>query len=617
MPCHSNNPVWVDVGDTAEALYAWSALGGTSLTVVDSTVTPALSTALPNSLQVQIPAKPSGNIGVSNSGYFGINVDPSWTYKGSFYYKVPVGSTVNGNFTASLVSSSGAELASTTVPINSTASDWTQVNFSFTPTTTPSDTNNVFSVTVDGASAAGQTIYFALFSLFPPTYKNRPNGMRIDLAEALAETQPGFFRFPGGNNLEGESIAGRWNWRNTVGPLTDRPGRLGNWSYINTDGLGLKEYLDFLEDVGMPSIMGIWAGYALNGETAPESQMAQYIQEAADQINFVIGDPATSEPAALRASLGHPDPYPLIAVEVGNEDYFASGSYASYRWRNTVENLSAQFPHVQFMATTYVNNPVLHPKPALYDVHVYQTPTWFAQNSFYYDSFAVGDIIIMTQPSCRLLTASGTPQRDGTKYFEGEFAVISTNPRKLYGSPSEGRLVWPTIEGTVGEAAFMTGLERNADIVFAASYAPLLQNVANYQWTPDLISFDAKSLYRSTSYHVQKMFSLNKGDEYLPSTLPNPSGTVFWSATRRTATNELLIKISNTHGKPASLTFNVPYTNVHPTGTATILTGAQTASNTPRAPHLVVPTTRSFNAGKTFTYNATGWSVHVLSVVTY
>ncbi|TDL13171.1 hypothetical protein BD410DRAFT_735650, partial [Rickenella mellea] len=122
-------------------------------------------------------------------------------YKGSFYYKVPVGSTVNGNFTASLVSSSGAELASATVPINSTATDWTQVHFSFTPTIAPSDTNNVFSVTVDGASAAGQTIYFALFSLFPPTYKNRPNGMRIDLAEALAETKPGFFRFPGGNNL--------------------------------------------------------------------------------------------------------------------------------------------------------------------------------------------------------------------------------------------------------------------------------------------------------------------------------------------------------------------------------------------------------------------------------
>ncbi|TDL26963.1 glycoside hydrolase [Rickenella mellea] len=419
--------------------------------------------------------------------------------------------------------------------------------------------------------------------------------MRIDLAEALAETKPGFFRFPGGNNLEGESIAGRWNWRNTVGPLADRPGRLGDWSYINTDGLGLKEYLDFLEDVGMPSIMAIWAGYALNGETAPESQMAQYIQEAADQINFVIGDPATSEPAALRASLGHPDPYPLVAVEVGNEDFFASGSYSSYRWRDIVGNLSAQFPHVQFMATTNVNSPVLHPKPALYDVHVYQTPTWFAQNSFYYDSFA----------------------RDGTKYFEGEFAAISTNPGNLFGSPSQGRLVWPTIEGTVGEAAFMTGLERNADIVFAASYAPLLQNVANYQWTPDLISFDVKAVYRSTSYYMQKMFSLNKGDEYLPSTLPTPSGTVFWSVTRHTATNKLLIKISNTNGTPASLTFNLPYTTVHPSGSATILTGAQTASNNPSAPDSIVPATKRFDAGQTFTYNATGWSVHVLSVVAY
>ncbi|TDL18379.1 alfa-L-arabinofuranosidase precursor [Rickenella mellea] len=583
---------------TSAALYAWSSFGATTLTVVDKSVTPSLSTALPNSLQVQVAPNASGQIGVSNSGYFGINVNPAWTYTGSFYYKVPAGTKAKGQFLAALRSSSGAVLASKSITLNPSATSWTQVTFNFKPIATPADNNNVFTLTVDGASTAGQTIFFSMFSLFPPTFKNRPNGMRIDLAEALQATKPGFFRFPGGNNL-GQSIAGRWNWRNTVGPLINRPGRLGDWTYINTDGLGLKEYLDFLEDVGMPSIMAIWAGYSFGG-TVPENQMAQYIQEASDQINFVIGDPAKSAAAALRASLGHPAPYPLVAVEVGNEDFFASDTYSAYRWPDIVGNLSAQFPSVQFMATTNVGSPVLKPKPKLYDVHVYQTPTWFAQNSFIYDSFP----------------------RDGTKYFEvgldptnGEFAAISTNPNDLFGAPSDGRLLWPTVAGTVGEAAFMTGLERNADIVFAASYAPLLQHINGDQWTPDLISFDAKNVYKSTSYYMQQMFSLNKGDEYLPSTLPSKTGTVFWSVTRRIATKEVLIKISNTGSASSSLTFKLPFNTVSKTGSATVLSGAQNASNTPTAPNTVVPKSSSFTAAKTFTYNVPGFSVHVLSVV--
>ncbi|TDL19640.1 alfa-L-arabinofuranosidase precursor [Rickenella mellea] len=568
--------------NTAAALNAWSTVNGASIVVVNNTA--SLSSALPNSLKVAIPATATGPIGVSNSGFFGINVNASWTYNGSFYYKVPSGSNVKGAFTASLKSSTGAVLASTTVGINPAATDWAQVAFKLTPRTNPADTNNVFSVTVDGADNAGQTFYFAFFSLFPPTYKNRPNGMRIDLAEVLAETQPGFFRYPGGNNL-GETIAGRWNWRNTVGPLIDRPGRLGDWSYINTDGIGLKEYLDFLEDVGMPSIMAIWAGYALNKESAPEDQLAQYIQEAADQINFVIGDPAKSSAAALRASLGHPAPYPLTCVEVGNEDFFAADTYSAYRWHDFVGNLSIQFPQIQFMATTHVNSPRLTPKPAMYDLHVYDSPTWFVQNAFYYDGFA----------------------RDGTKYFEGEYAA--------YKSLNGTRVTWPTVAGSVAEAAFLTGLERNADIVFAASYAPLLQNIASYQWHPDLIAFDTKSVFRSTSFYVQKMFSLNKGDVYLPSTLPSKAGSVFWSVTRRLATNELLIKIANANTTTATLTFNLPYKTISSTGTATILTGGQDVSNLPTSSNTVVPTTATFKPAKTFTYTAGAWSVHVLSFV--
>lgn len=131
--------------------------------------------------------------------------------------------------------------------------------------------------------------------------------------------KPAFFRFPGGNNLEGQTFATRWQWNATVGPLLDRPGRVGDWGYVNTDGLGLYEYLIWFEDVGMEPFMAVWAGYSLDGESIAEGDLEPYIQQAIDQINFVIGDPATSAPAALRAQLGHPEPFTLHYVEVGNE----------------------------------------------------------------------------------------------------------------------------------------------------------------------------------------------------------------------------------------------------------------------------------------------------------
>ncbi|THH32552.1 hypothetical protein EUX98_g1638 [Antrodiella citrinella] len=250
---------------------------------------------------------------------------------------------------------------------------------------------------------------------------------------------------------------------------------------IGVIGLGLLEYLTFFEDAGMEPIMAVWSGYTLGGTNLAEDQLAPYIVQARDQINFVVGDPKTSAPAALRASLGHPEPFSLRYVEVGNEDFFAAETY-TYRWHDIVANLSFEFPQLQFIATSDTFDPILSPNPTQYDVHVYQTPGWFAQNSFIYDGF----------------------ERNGTTYFEGEYAAISTNANNLFGTPDQGRLLFPTMQSSTGEAAFMTGLERNSDIVFAASYAPLLQHVNSTQWTPDLISFDAGQVYKSTSFYTQK-----------------------------------------------------------------------------------------------------------------
>jgi len=253
------------------------------------------------------------------------------------------------------------------------------------------------------------------------------------------------------------------------------------------------------------------------------------------------------------------------------------------------------FPNLNFIATSNTFNPILSPNPLQYDVHVYQTPTWFAENSFFYDGF----------------------ERNETTYFEGEYAAISMNSSDIFGSPANGRLVFPTMQSSAGEAAFMMGLERNADIVFSASYAPLLNHVANSQWTPNLVSFDAGAVYRSTSFYVQKLFSLNRGDEYLPSTLPAQNGTIFWSVVRKTSTNQIIIKISNTVGTAAPVTIALPFSTVSRTGTAQVLTGAATASNTPTAPNLVVPKNSTITTAKTFSYTAPGFSVSVLTFVAH
>ncbi|KAF9476813.1 arabinofuranosidase [Pholiota conissans] len=573
---------------TSAALNAWAAINGAGVSVIKETV--PVSTALPNALHVAFPTGKTGAVGFSNSGYTGIKVTTGSTYTASFYYRFPTSSSFSGNAVISLQSSSGQVFASTTASLSGQQTAWKQVTVSLTPSTSASSLTNLFTVTLDGAAASGQTINFAMFSLFPPTFKNRANGMRVDIAEALQEMGPSFFRLPGGNNLEGQTTATRWQWNATVGPILSRAGRAGDWGYVNTDGLGLLEYLNWCEDLGMQPIMAVWAGYSLGGTSLAESALQPYIQQAIDQINFVIGDPSTSAAAALRSSLGHPAPFTLNYVEVGNEDFFASSSY-TYRWKDFVNALKAAFPNIHFIATSYVNNPVLSPKPTEYDVHVYQTPTWFAQNSFYYDTF----------------------QRDGTKYFEGEYAAISTNSNDLYGSPSDGRLTYPTMQSAAGEAAFMTGLERNSDIVFAASYAPLLGHITANQWTPNLLAFDAGSVYRSTSFYVQKLFSVNRGDSYLPSTLPSQTGTLFWSVVRKTSASQIIIKISNTASSAAAMTFQLPFT-VASSGNLQLLTGTATASNTPSNPNLFAPISSTISTGQTFNYNAPAVSVSVITL---
>ncbi|KZV72980.1 glycoside hydrolase family 51 protein [Peniophora sp. CONT] len=572
----------VTPGNTS-ALYAWAPIGSADLTVVAD----AVSSALPNALELTITAEAS-DAGVGNLGYWGIPVNSSWTYNASFFYRFPTTPSSAVNATVGLQSSSGESFGSSSVSLKPTT-EWTQVNLTLTPTSSASDTNNNFTLTFSNFTG---TVHLGLFSLFPPTWGEQENGMRSDIAQALKDLGPSFFRWPGGNNLEGQSIPTRWQWNATLGPLSDRPGREGDWSYINTDGLGVYEYLVWVELMGMQNIMAVWAGYSLDGSSVEEDALGPYIEQARQQqIEFAVGNTSTPN-GALRASLGHPEPFEVHYVEVGNEDFFST-TY-TYRWTAFLTELQADYPDIRFLATSYIFNPILDPVPQSYDSHVYDTPTWFAQNSIMYDGF----------------------ERNGTTYFEGEYAAISTNSSNIFGTPEEGRFVYPIVSGSISEAAFMMGLERNSDIVFAASYAPLLGHVTENQWTPNLITFDAGNVYKSTSYYVQQLFSLNRGDSYLPTTPTHgdPNGTVFWSVVSQDSPSAYIIKVANTDiSSVANVIFQFPAA-VSAQGTLVQLSGPANASNTPDTPDAVVPVSSTIDVAQTLEFSAPALSLSVITV---
>ncbi|KAK0229011.1 glycoside hydrolase family 51 protein [Armillaria fumosa] len=552
---------------TTAALNAWQAVNGASLAVIADTQ--PVSSALPNALHVTIPAGLTGAVGFANTGYFGIKVTQGSVYTASFFYRFPTASSFQGNINVGLQTTSGQVLASSSIPVSGSHTSWTQVNARLRPSATPASTANIFTVTVDGTAASGQTINFAMFSLFPPTFKNRSNGMRVDIANALQDLGPSFFRFPGGNNLGG-TVAQRWQWNATLGPLVDRPGRLGDWGYINTDGLGLLEYLTWCEDLNMEPIMAVWAGFALQGTSVSQDQLGPYVQQAIDQIHFTIGDPATNENAARRASLGHPEPFKLKYVEIGNEDFFAASTY-TYRWPAFVNALKAEFPDLHYIATSFPFNPVLSPTPTEYDNHLYASRSGMVQNGFFYDDVA----------------------RDGTQYFEGEYASTTNDAGTT--------LTFPTMQSTAAEAVFMMGFEIRFFI---------------YLYTLKQISVSAGSVYLSTSYYVQKLFSKNRGDEYIPSTLPARNGTLFWTVVRKTSAipNELIIKVVNTVATASAVTFSLPFDSVSSTALAQVLTGSATASNTPSTPQLVIPVNSTIATGQTFTYSAPPLSLTILTL---
>jgi alpha-L-arabinofuranosidase len=328
-------------------------------------------------------------------------------------------------------------------------------------------------------------------SLFPPTYHNRPNGDRVDLSEKLAAMHPRLLRFPGGNYLEGNTIAERFEWKNTIGPIDQRPGHWGPWGYRSSDGMGLAEFLGWCDDLHMEPLLAVYAGFSLAGNRQPDPQIVKpgpalqpFVQDALDEIEYVIGDKSTKW-GGVRARDGHPAPYKLEYVEIGNEDFFdGTGSYDG-RFAQFYDAIKARYPHLKLIATTTVHNRT----PDLYDEHYYRSPAAMEKDATHYDSY----------------------DRHGPKVFVGEWASQEGQPT-------------PDMNSALGDAAWMTGLERNTDVVLMNTYAPLLVNVnpGGRQWGTNLIGYDSLTSFGSPSYYAQVMFASNLGDVTLPVDLSIP-----------------------------------------------------------------------------------------------
>ncbi|KAF9056073.1 glycoside hydrolase [Panaeolus papilionaceus] len=581
------------------AYYAWQPFNGAKLSV--TTKIPGVSAALPNSLKVDIPKVVTGPIGFENTGFWGIKIQAGWKYKGSLYAR---SDNFNGAITVSLKSTSGTVYSTAT--IKGVTNKWKKFTFDFAPTASAPTNDNVFSVLVDGSASAGKTIYFGMFSLFPPTFRGRENGMRIDLAEALADTGPSVWRFPGGNNLEGNSFDTRWKWNETIGRLEDRPGRVGNW------GANIRHVATYTFNIFQTQHVppGVWAGISIANYSdlttwpvVPQENMGPYIQEAIDEIEFIIGDAKTTKGGKLRASLGREEPYELKFIEIGNEDFFQTDSYVAYRWKMMVDGISAKFPHLEFLATTQPST-ALNPTYKKIDFHVYSTPQFFTENAFMFDNYP----------------------RNGTQFFVGEYAVTSTNTDNVLGDLPSGRLAYPTLQGATAEAAFMTGMERNSDVVFASAYAPSFQHINSYQWTPDIITYDAGTLVKSTSYYVQQMFSLNRGTHVLAtSPTSNPdTAPLYWVASFNNETNAVFLKVAN--AGTTDLVANIfldDFTSTSFMTTTSIsspllspISGIFNISNTLDQPNQIIPVHSSFPfpSNNQFSYQFPAMSVTVVSL---
>jgi alpha-L-arabinofuranosidase len=414
--------------------------------------------------------KAAGAFTLQNEGYWGMNIVAGDSYRLKLAAR---GEKFTGQLTAKILSADGTVLASG--DLAGVGDKWKYQTLALTAGGT--DPKATLEISGDGNGV----LFLDMVSLMPDkTWKN--HGLRPDLAESLDGLHPKFLRFPGGCWVEGDDFAHMNHWKNTIGNIDTRTPLWNIWGYFATQGLGYHEYLQMAEDLGAEPLFCINIGMS-HKETIPMDRMGQWVQDALDAIEYANG-PTNSVWGALRAAAGHPAPFNLRYMEIGNEN----GGFAGYveHWDLFYKAIRAKYPDIKFVADGWDN--FGDHQPDIVDDHYYDSPEWFMRNATLYDK----------------------KDRNGPKVFVGEYAVTK--------DCGLGNL-----RGAIGEAAFMTGLERNSDEVVMASYAPLLVNLNHRAWNPDLINFDSSKWYGLPSYYVQKMFAENRGDVSLPTTVDSPA----------------------------------------------------------------------------------------------
>ena len=369
-----------------------------------------LNAALDLSLKLDADtASKASPVGIANGGFWGIPVKPDTTYCASFYAR---GKKFSGPLELALESADGQTVFARAT-IAKISRKWKKYEATLTTGNIPPSKANRFVITT---SQPG-TVWFQNVSLFPPTYNHRPNGTRPDIMQLLADMQPKFLRFPGGNYLEGNTIAERFDWKATIGDVSQRPGHRSPWGYWSTDGFGLLEFLEWCEDLHMEPVLAVYGGFSLRQQRVdPGANLVPYVQDALDEIEYVTGG-AHTKWGGQRLKDGHPEPFPLRFVEIGNEDFFdRSGSYNG-RFAQFYDAIKAKYPDLQIMATTAVTSRV----PDLLDEHYYRSQEEMQAHALDYDKYS---------------------RTNHTKIFVGEWATRVGSPTPI-ASAAE---VWAIVE---------------------------------------------------------------------------------------------------------------------------------------------------------------------------
>lgn len=527
-------------------------------------------------------------VGIKNIGFDNMIVKAGENYNFSMFARqlseMPISLTI------SLQAPRGRVLAENKITIHS--KDWKQYNTSFTAAESNDSTALVILATTEGKFALD------VVSLFPEkTFKNRPNGLRADLAQVLADMKPAFIRFPGGCLVHGDGLGNMYRWKNTIGPIEQRKEQRNIWGYHQTTGLGYYEYFQFCEDIGakplpvLPAAVscqnsgGTWRIGGTGQKALPMNDMDEYIQEVLDLIEWANG-PATSTWGAKRAAAGHPTPFNLEFVGIGNEDKITPEFQE--RFKLIYNAVKAKHPEITIIGTsgpfhsgedydkgwqfaTDIDVPIV-------DEHYYTQPEWLISNQYRYDNY----------------------DRKKAQVYLGEYASWGNK-----------------MKNAIAEALYMTALERNGDVVQMASYAPLLAKNNFTQWKTDMIFFNNHAICLTPNYYVQQLFSLHQGDYYYDHIIQKDAidSTLAASCVQDSKTGDIILKLVNVGKETKVMKVNLSsFKKIVPEAEKTVLSGDAEAENTLINPRHAVPVKSLLQVSSKFDYDAPPMSLTVIRI---